>query len=200
MAAARGEVFRSKAAWVFGWLWLVFAALNTWDLIARGSMPSALIAGAVLGVITVMVFLMALRPAIVPRDGGVLVRNPLRNAYIPWNAIDDVIVTNAIIIESGPTTVRCWTPQATALERARAHRRAAKVAASANASRTERVVAEAVGSRTHADWVAGQLTEMSTLRRSASSGETTVTWSPTALAAVAAAAALVVLTFLLASG
>lgn len=80
-------VFRSKVAWVFGWAWIVFALLNAWDLAVRGTMPSALIAAAVLGIITVFVFLTALRPAIVAEAGGVRVRNPLRTAYIPWNAL-----------------------------------------------------------------------------------------------------------------
>ncbi|WP_079315973.1 PH domain-containing protein [Microbispora sp. GKU 823] len=114
------QVFRSKAAWLFGWFWMLFAAWNVWDLTAHGRMPSALIAGAVLGVITALVFVMALRPAVVVEEGGVRVRNVLRNAYVPWNGVDDVSVTNAIVIESGDTTVRCWTPQATARERVRA--------------------------------------------------------------------------------
>ncbi|MFC0864879.1 hypothetical protein ACFHYQ_21530 [Sphaerimonospora cavernae] len=197
MDRAKEEVYRSKFSWIFGWIWLVFAAWNTYDLVMRGSMPSALIAGAVLGVITALIFIMALRPALVLEDGGVRVRNPFRNAYIPWRAVDDVIVTSAIVIEAGRATVRCWTPQVTARERARTRARSAKVASSADASRTERAVAEAVGSRTHADWAAQRITEMSTSRRDASSGETSVTWSPTAIAVAAAALALVVVTIIL---
>lgn len=187
------RIYRSKLAWILGWAWMVFAAWNVWDLVAHGSMPSALIAGAVLGVITALVFVMALRPAILAEEGGVRVRNLLRNAYVPWSAVDDVSVTNAVVIESGATTVRCWTPQATARERVKAAGRAAKAASSANPA--ERAAAEAVGARTHADWVAEQLTEMSGSRRDASSGETRVTWSPSALAVVAAAVALVVAAF-----
>ncbi|WP_169985419.1 MULTISPECIES: PH domain-containing protein [unclassified Microbispora] len=187
------QVYRSRLAWICGWAWMLFAAWNVWDLVAHGSIPSALIAGAVLGVITALVFVMALRPAIVAEEGGVRVRNVLRNAYVPWSGVDDVSVASAIVIESGGTTVRCWTPQATARERARAAGRAAKAAKSAN--RAERAAAEAVGARTHADWVAAQLTEMSRSRRENSSGETRVTWSPSALAAVAAALALVAAAF-----
>jgi hypothetical protein len=187
------QIFRSKVAWIFGWAWLVFAAWNVWDLVAHGSMPSALIAGSSLGVITVLVFLMALRPAIKLEDGGVRVRNPLRNAFIPWNAVGDVIVTSAVIIESGQVTVRCWTPQATARERAKAANRAGKALSSPSATKAERAAAEAVGARTHADWVAQQITEMSATRQDDASGEAVVTWSPWALAAVAAGAVLLVL-------
>ncbi|MEZ0072765.1 hypothetical protein [Planotetraspora sp. GP83] len=190
------QVYRSKVAQVFGWAWFVFAAYNAWDLIAHGSMPSALIAGAVLGVITVFVFLLALRPAIVVEEGGVRVRNPLRNAWIPWNAVGDVLVSNVIVIESGHTTVRCWTPHATTRERVKAVGRAGKAASRADMSMAERAMAEAAG-RTHADWVAQQLTEMSASRRDASTGEIRVTWSPSALAAVAAVVVLVVVTLVL---
>ncbi|GII53195.1 hypothetical protein Pth03_15840 [Planotetraspora thailandica] len=195
----KNQTFRSKVGWVFGWAWIVFAAWNTWDLIAHGSMPSALIAGAVLGVITLVVFLLALRPAIVAEQGGVRVRNPLRNAYVPWNAVGDVHVTHSIIIEAGHTTIRCWTPQATARERARATARAGRTAKTQQTMTPgERAAAEAVAGRTHADFVAQQLSDMSQTRSGDSTGETAVTWSPSALAAVAATVVLVVVTVILA--
>ncbi|MBP2704742.1 PH domain-containing protein [Microbispora sp. RL4-1S] len=198
----RGQVYRSRAGWVFGWAWLLFTAWNVWDLAAHGTMPSALVAGAVLGVVTALVFLLAMRPAVVAGEEGILVRNPLRNTRIPWSAVDDVIVTSGIVIESGETAVRCWVPQASARERARATRRAARaIAATASdtMSKTEKAAAEAIGARTHADWVGQQLMEARAERLGvepgAARGAVTaqVTWSPSALAAVAAALALVVL-------
>ncbi|MBX6167863.1 PH domain-containing protein [Thermobispora bispora] len=189
MADVKPTVFRSKVAWVFGWAWIVFALLNAWDLAVRGTMPSALIAAAVLGIITVFVFLTALRPAIVAEAGGVRVRNPLRTAYIPWNALGAVTVTDAITLQSGPAKVRCWTPQASPRERARAAARAAKAAKDPNLTPAQRAVAEAAG-RTHADWVAERLTALRDERRDMSTGETTVTWSWWALASVAAAVLL----------
>ncbi len=191
-------VFRSKAAWVLGWAWMVFAAWNTWDLIAHGRMPSALIAGAVPGVITALVFLLALRPAIVAREDGVLVRNPLRNAYVPWSSVDEVRVSNAITIGSGDMTIHCWTPQPSARERARAVRRAGKMATEPTMSKADRMAAEAVAGRTHADWVTQQLTELATSRKATSSGEAAVTWSLTAIAALALTVAMVAITIALA--
>ncbi|MGI5485964.1 hypothetical protein [Microtetraspora malaysiensis] len=187
------QVFRSKLAWVFGWAWIVFAAWNAWDLISRGSMPSALIAGAVLGVITVFVGLLALRPAIIPEEGGVRVRNPFRTAYVPWNSVDQVQVSNAIVIVAGDTTVRCWSPQPSARERAKAMRRANKAQAS-----DQRAHDAAAAGRTHADWVAQQLSEMAVLRKRNASGATSMSWSPVAIAGLAVAVALVVVTIALA--
>ncbi|WP_067172400.1 PH domain-containing protein [Microtetraspora niveoalba] len=187
------QVFRSKLAWVFGWAWIIFAAWNAWDLIVRGSMPSALIAGAVLGVITVFVGLLALRPAIIPEEGGVRIRNPFRTAYVPWSDLDEVQVSNAIVIVAGDTTVRCWSPQPSARERAKAARRATRKQAS-----EQRPHEAAALGRTHADWVAQQLSEMAVLRKRDTSGATRVSWSPVSIAGLAAAVALVVVTIVLA--
>jgi hypothetical protein len=198
------QTFRSRVAWVLGWVWMAFAAYNAWDLIAHGSMPSALIAGAVLGAITLLVFLLALRPATIARDDGVWVRNPLRNAYIPWHAMDQAEVTNAITITSGETTVRCWTPQPTARERAKSLRGSTRPSrpgryppTQPQLSKAEQAAAEAVAGRTHADWVAQQLTELAQSRKSQSTGTIRVAWSPSALAAVAATLVLIVVTIVL---
>jgi hypothetical protein len=156
------EVFRSKAALVLGWVWVVFAAVNAADLVIRYSGPSSLAAGAVLAVLTALVFVTCIRPAVVLTDEGVLVRNPLRDAFVPWTAVDGVAVSHAITITSGDAVVRCWTPQTTARERAAAVRRGRSGAEGGLAteparSRGEQAAAEALAGRTHADWAAEQI-------------------------------------------
>ncbi|MFC4531417.1 PH domain-containing protein [Sphaerisporangium dianthi] len=197
------QIFRSKIAWVLGWVWIVFAALNTADLVAHGTIPTALVAGAVLAVLTAAVFVGCLRPAILAREDGILVRNPLRNHFVPWKAVDGIHVSHAIIIESGDDSVRCWTPQASARERAKAVRRgSAGVPAKAGrypatqpqVSKAEQSAAEAMAGRTHADWVAQQLTELAE-KKARATGEkqpATATWSPSALGVLAAALILVI--------
>lgn len=193
------ETYRSKLAYVLGWVWMAFAAANTVDLIVRGTLPSALVAGAVLGAITALVHVTCLRPAIRARQDGVEVRNPLRTAFVPWSGVDGVRVSHAILIESGERTVRCWTPQSSGRERIQSTRRAGATgrrglfpSAEPALSPAERAAAEAMAGRTHADWVAEQLTEAARTRRATSAGEFRMTWSPDALAVLAAAVALVV--------
>jgi hypothetical protein len=197
------QVFRSKTAWVLGWVWVVFAAFNAVDLVAHGTIPSALVAGAVLGVLTAAVFVGCLRPCVLARELGILVRNPLRNVFVPWKAVDGIHVSHAIIIESGDENVRCWTPQATARERAKAVRRGTPRLAGKSGrypstqpqvSKAEQAAAEAMAGRTHADWVAQQLTETAE-KKSREEGEKaplTTTWSPSALVVIAAALILVI--------
>ena len=162
------RVFRSKAAWVLGWIWVVFAAFNTVDLIVRGRLPSALVAGAVLGVLTAIIFITCLRPCVLMRDDGVLVRNPLRDAFVPWRALDGVRVAQAIIIDAGDRSVRCWTPQSSARERAKAVRRGEAPVGGRQGRwpstqprlpRAQQSAATAFAGRTHADWVADQISE-----------------------------------------
>lgn len=206
--AVKPEVFRSKTAWVLGWAWMVFAAFNAVDLIANGTIPSALVAGAVLAVLTAAVFVGCLRPSIVPREDGIVVRNPLRNVFVPWKAVDGVHVSHAIIIESGDDSVRCWTPQASARERAKAVRRGAPAvparagrfpSTQPQISKAEQAAAQAMAGRTHADWVAQQLTETAE-KKARGAGErlpVTSTWSPSALGVLAAALILVIAALIL---
>ncbi|GIH21955.1 hypothetical protein Aph01nite_02650 [Acrocarpospora phusangensis] len=198
-------------AWIFGWVWVVFAVLNTADLIIRGTMPVALVVGSVLGVITFLVFVLSLRPATITEETGVRVRNPFRNVFLPWHTVDDVEVSNAITIKAGELRVRCWTPQPSARERAKAVRQAGSSRSGRSGrsgryptsepvrSKGERAAAEALAGRTHADWVAEQIRELAGRNKRKTGGEATVTWSPSAIAAAAAAGALVIAAVIAAS-
>ncbi|MFJ2031494.1 hypothetical protein [Streptosporangium sp. NPDC087985] len=227
------QVFRSRTALVLGWIWVAFAALNAVDLTVRYSGPSSLAAAAVLGVLTAVVFVTCLRPAIILAGDGVLVRNPIRNTYVPLEAVDGVTVSHAIKITSGGESVRCWAPQASARERAAAVRRGNPARTGGRyrtepvRSKGEQAAAEALTGKTHADWVAEQITErVESARRAAAlnakrvtadgagarsaepiaaepaggavtgAGSMKVTWAPSALAALLAAAVLVVAAFL----
>jgi hypothetical protein len=182
---------------------MVFAGFNAVDLVLNGSIPTALVAGAVLAVLTAAVFIGCLRPGILLREDGVLVRNPLRNIFIPWKAVDNVHVSHAIIIESGEESIRCWTPQASARERARATRRGTTPVPTSSGRypttrpelpKAEQAAARAFTGRTHADWVAQQLTEAAAKKSRLPGDRTPMTeaWSPSALGALAAALTLVI--------
>ncbi|MEU9830256.1 PH domain-containing protein [Streptosporangium sp. NPDC048047] len=168
------QVFRSRAALILGWVWTAFAALNAVDLVVRYSGPESMVAGAVLAVITALVYITCLRPGVVLAEDGVLVRNPLRDTFFPWAAVDDVAVSHAIKITSGDAVVRCWTPQTSGRERASATRRArpartgGRFRTEATPTKGEQAAAELLAGKTHADWVAEQIAERAESARRAS--------------------------------
>ncbi|GII03493.1 PH domain-containing protein [Planobispora takensis] len=170
------QVFRSKLALILGWVWMVFAALSAADLIIRYSGPSSMVAAAVLGVLTALVYITCLRPAVILTEESLRVRNPFRTVSVPWADVDDVVVSHAITITAAGRVVRCWTPQTTARERAAATRRGQSApqrgafATEPVRTKGEQAAAEALSGRTHADWVAQQITERAeAARRSAAS-------------------------------
>ncbi|MFD0655691.1 PH domain-containing protein [Thermocatellispora tengchongensis] len=181
------QIFRSKAAFVLGWIWVVFAAVMAADLIIRFNGAPSVVAGAVLAVLTALIYITSLRPATVLREDGVLVRNPFRDTFLPWTAIDDIRVSHAIQIEHGDgKIVRCWTPQASARERASATRRGTapprrgRFTADPTPTKAEQAALDAVAGRTHADFVAQQLTErMETAKRRAALTDPAPTEPPT---------------------
>ncbi|GAA3131895.1 PH domain-containing protein [Streptosporangium carneum] len=205
------QVFRSKAAQVLGWIWMAFAAFNAVDLIVRYNGPSSMAAAAVLAVLTALVFITCLRPAVVLTGEGVLVRNPLRNVFVPWRLVDEVTVSHTITITSGGRVVRCWTPQTSGRERVAAMRRASPQSGKGRfktepaRSKAEQAAAEALAGKTHADWVAEQITERAESAKRVTPGVAGALpdpgtlragWSPSALAALAAAVVVVVAAFL----
>ncbi|MFC3984103.1 hypothetical protein [Streptosporangium jomthongense] len=200
------QAFRSTAVQVLGWIWMAFAAFNAVDLIVRFSGRPSMIAAAVLTVLTAVVLITCLRPVTKFVEDGVLVRNPLRNFFVPWPLVDDVSVSHSIMITSGGRKIRCWTPQASGRERVSAMRRAlpskaGRLRTEPARSKGEQAAVEALAGKTHADWVAEQLLERArSAKRTASKatgtvpepGTVRVTWSPTALAALAVSVAMIV--------
>ncbi|MEO3873591.1 PH domain-containing protein [Nonomuraea sp. B12E4] len=161
------QTYRSKTAFVLGWVWLVFVAFNVWDLIVRYSGPPSLVALAVLGVLTALVYAIALRPATVFTEAGLVGRNPFRTTFLPWASIEDVTVSHAINVHHGDERVlRLWTPMSSARERAKAQRRASprpqrrgRFNTEPTLSRGEQAAQEAFAGKTHADWVGDQIRE-----------------------------------------
>ncbi|MFG1698208.1 PH domain-containing protein [Nonomuraea sp. NPDC049309] len=195
------QVYRSKAAYVMAWVWLVFVALNVVDLIVRYSGKSSLVALAVLAALTALVYAVALRPATVLTEEGLVGRNPFRTTFLPWASIEDVSVSHSINVRYGDDQVlRLWTPMSSARERAKAQQRGTpakqrgRFATEPVLPKAEQAAAEAFAGKTHADWVGDQIRERaeSAKRRSEEAGPARVTWSYDSIAVLAIALVLVI--------
>ncbi|NJP93438.1 PH domain-containing protein [Nonomuraea sp. FMUSA5-5] len=195
------QTYRSRFAFVMAWVWLVFVAFNVWDLIVRYNGKASLVALAVLGALTALVYAVALRPATVFTEAGLVGRNPLRTTFLPWAAIEDVTVSHAITVQHGDDRVlRLWTPMSSARERARAQRRGAateqrgRFKTEPTLPRAEQAAAAAFAGKTHADWVGEQIRERaeSARRRGEEAAQARTSWSYDAIGLLVVAVALVV--------
>lgn len=93
---------------ILGWLWAVVALLLLVDVAVNGGDRASLIAGAVLLVTLGLDYVCWLRPRVVPTEAGVRVINPMREAFIPWNAFTWADVTDVLRVHAGDQVFRSW--------------------------------------------------------------------------------------------
>jgi hypothetical protein len=86
------EVLRLAPPVILWWVWVAFVAANVVDYAVQG-LPSArfgAVVGAILLLVTGLVYTLALRPRVVVSGDGVTVVNPYRTHHVPWAAIQAV--------------------------------------------------------------------------------------------------------------
>ncbi|MEV0591899.1 hypothetical protein [Nonomuraea cavernae] len=195
------HVYRSRFAFVLGWVWVAFVAINTVDLIYRYTGKPSMVALAVLGVLTTIVYTTALRPATVLAEDELVVRNPLRTTYAPWAAVTEATVSHSINVHLGDDRIlRLWTPTSSARERAKARRRVGarpqrgRFPTEPTLSKGEQAAAEAFAGKTHADWLGEQITERAEAvgRRGEQAAPVRQSWAIDSFAVLAVALALVI--------
>ena len=87
---ARVETFRPRFAPAMAVVWYLIAAFGGYDLVRRGQGREIPIGLAVLALITVFVYAIAQRPAVIAGPRGVLLRNVLRDVWLPWHAVTKI--------------------------------------------------------------------------------------------------------------
>lgn len=191
------QVFRSPMGMVLGWTWTALAVFFLVDIAWRGRDLASFVAASVLLLVIGTAYAIGMRPRIVATEDGVRLRNPLRDVWVPWSAVEKVDVTDAVRVHSAGRPYRAWVLQTSPRARARAMQR--------NRPGRDRVpdaVAEQLRGRTPADHAAEQLTEMADSRRgpakeAGGATSATVTWFWPAVAGVGVPALLCVVTALL---
>ncbi|MET7462926.1 hypothetical protein [Nonomuraea sp. NPDC005501] len=194
------QAYRSRSAFILGWVWVAFAALNVFDLIVRYNGKASLVALAVLAVLTALVYLAALRPVTLFTETALVGRNPLRTTTLPWESIEEATVSHSINVRYDGRLLRLWTPISGARERAKAQRRGAapprrgRFDTEPVLSPAEQAAAQALAGKTHADWVGEQIAERaeSARRREQDAGPVRVSWAFDSFAALAVALVMVV--------
>jgi len=125
------EVFRSAGSIVLSWAWLVVAVITLIDLAVQGRDRAALVTALLIVAISAVVYGCAWRPRIVADSTGITVANPLRDHWVPWAAVKNVDVVNAVRVHCTPAPgsatekiIYSWAVQASPSSARRAARRA----------------------------------------------------------------------------
>ncbi|MBO0828722.1 MAG: PH domain-containing protein [Streptosporangiales bacterium] len=196
---------KSRAGWILGWLWMVFALYNVVDILRHPWDRASAYAGSILLLVTGVVYVIALRPRLRADRERVLIRNPLHDVEIPWGAVTEVAAHDTVRVDTEHKRYHSWVGHVPNRRRARFDRsrlraRAAELSADprgrgfdqssgANA-RTE------VEKMSQAEFMVQRLRDLSGRFGPASrdAGHTTVSvrWSWPALAALAFPALLIV--------
>jgi Bacterial PH domain len=96
------EVFRSAGSTVLSWAWFVVAVIILVDLAVQGRDHAAVVTALLVLAITGVVYACAWRPKIVADSTGVAVINPVRDHQVPWTAVSNVDVVNAVRVHCEP--------------------------------------------------------------------------------------------------
>jgi hypothetical protein len=192
------EVYRSTMGLVMGWAWAGLAMFFLLDVAWRGRDFQALATVPALLLIIGTAYAVGIRPKMVASGEGVRLRNPFRDTWLPWGAVDDVDVTDAVRIHSGDETYRAWVLQTSPRARAKARQRSPQ-----EGQRLPDSVAETVRGRTPADFAVEQLRRMADARggasREAGATAVSVTWHWPAVLAVGVPVVLCVVAVVVAS-
>ncbi|HEY3881698.1 MAG TPA: PH domain-containing protein [Trebonia sp.] len=98
------QVFRSPAAVVIWWVWVLFAVGNLIDLAVQGRDHIALVAAFILLLVTGIVYVSALRPKLIADASGLTVVNPVSSHRVGWAALAGADPTDLL-------RVRCAWPE-----------------------------------------------------------------------------------------
>jgi hypothetical protein len=105
--ARRPDSYRSALALLAWWVWLAFAVANLIDIAVQGHDRVSVVAAAALLLVTGVMYVAAFRPRVIAADGGIVVRNPLRDHRVPWPAVTNVDLRDLLRVHCAwqePTT------------------------------------------------------------------------------------------------
>ena len=94
------QVFRSPTAVIVWWVWVLFAVGNLIDLAVQGRDHLALVAAAILVLVTGIAYVTAQRPRVIADSAGVTIVNPLRDHHIGWAGVTQVDVADLLRVHT----------------------------------------------------------------------------------------------------
>lgn len=102
------RVFRSAFWRAFAILWAAFVLFNVADIALRGFPRGGITALAAIAPLSVLVYAVAWRPAVVADSDSVEIRNPLRTVRIAWSSVTGISVTDSLRVITRQGVFRSW--------------------------------------------------------------------------------------------
>lgn len=102
------QVFRSPHARTLAGVWFATAAFLAYDTVDRGSGRNLWISLAALGAISVAVYALAWRPAVVADSRGVTLRNIVRDVVVPWGRVERIGSKWSLTIDTAERSWPSW--------------------------------------------------------------------------------------------
>jgi len=102
------ETFRPRVAPLMAYGWYALAAFAAWDLIRRGDGRAVPIGLTSLALITVIVYAIAQRPAVVANARGVLLRNVVRDVWLPWHTVKGIEAKWSLSFQTADASYGSW--------------------------------------------------------------------------------------------
>jgi Bacterial PH domain len=102
------EVFRSRSVPLLALVWEVVAVVLAVDLLWRGE-GRLMVAGlAAIALVTVLVYAVSQRPAVVAAERGVVLRNVVRDVRVPWRLVQRVESDWALTVVTAHRDYTAW--------------------------------------------------------------------------------------------
>jgi len=119
---AQLETIRGRLAPMLAVVWYVLAAFGAWDLISRGDGRDVPIGLVGIALITIVVYAIAQRPAVIAGPSGVLLRNVVRDVWLPWYAVKSIEATWSLSVATQDRTFGSWAVTGSNARRPRSER------------------------------------------------------------------------------
>jgi hypothetical protein len=102
------EVFRPRLAPLLAVVWYVVGLLAAIDLVRRGTGHTIAVGLAAIALVTTVVYAIAARPAVVANETGVLLRNVLRDVWVPWHCVERIGARWSLTVEANGVEHGSW--------------------------------------------------------------------------------------------
>lgn len=189
--ASGTRTFRSSLWRSFAIVWAIFVVVVVVDIARRGFPAGSWVGLAWVALLTAMVWCSSWRPLVTYDLERVEVRNPLRTAKVPWNAITRIDAADTLRIHTKSKIVRAW---AAARGGAVANlARTARRPGGATASAPEQAALHELARRSPIDYAVEILREVWQQRKGETTGEIEIRWAIPEVAALVVTAAVAVI-------